>query len=211
MIWFKRTMLSLKYWLPHCLIFLGLLSASGGAILMVSDYFSERDQVRQLLSSGAGMGDSNTPLVVVEFGDYQCAPCRRDYLALLQVLRENPHAIHLVFHHLPIINVHPRAMPCALISERASRSINWPRLHDRLMTGQLTWPSDNALYDSLRISRASLISRDLANKLIQRDLDLAYALHINSTPSLLLCKHNKIILRTDSVSSLTSYLATYTK
>ncbi|PIR87953.1 MAG: hypothetical protein COU10_01785 [Candidatus Harrisonbacteria bacterium CG10_big_fil_rev_8_21_14_0_10_45_28] len=85
------------------------------------------------------LGDPNAPVLMVEFGDYQCPFCA-------QLFREAEHDIivqyvntgkvKLVYRDYPLYAKHPAALPAALAAECAGEQGAYWQYHDALFENQ---------------------------------------------------------------------------
>jgi len=58
-------------------------------------------------------GDKNAPITVVEYSDFQCPYCGRGYQVLEQVRQKYGAKLRFVYKHMPLVAIHPFAMPAA--------------------------------------------------------------------------------------------------
>jgi protein-disulfide isomerase len=80
------------------------------------------------------LGDPQAPLVVVEYGDYQCAECAEAH-------RLPARAAHwlttgqlcIAFRHFPLVDAHPLAMRRAQAAEAAATQGRFWEMHNHLM------------------------------------------------------------------------------
>src|ERR1041385_501527 len=72
-----------------------------------------------LTNSSAGATRPNvkvgSPVVIEEYGDYQCPPCGQLYPELKQIEREYGNQVQVVFHHFPLMKIHKNALIAAQI------------------------------------------------------------------------------------------------
>lgn len=117
-------------------------SATGGGRGEASEgdaqrFPSERDAL------GVSVGSPDAPVVVREFGDYQCPACAH-FAGTVERLREElvaSGAVRYVFFDLPLPSVHPHAVVAAEAARCAGRQeAYWP-MHDRLFERQREWAS----------------------------------------------------------------------
>lgn len=66
-------------------------------------------------------GPKDAPITIVEYSDFQCPYCARGYQNLREVLKEYNGKVRFVFKHLPLTDIHPRAMPAAKYFEAIAR------------------------------------------------------------------------------------------
>jgi protein-disulfide isomerase len=80
------------------------------------------------------LGDPAAPLVVVEYGDYQCFECAEAH----RLPARTAHwlaagRLCIAFRHFPLIDAHPLAMRRAQAAEAAATQGRFWEMHDRLM------------------------------------------------------------------------------
>jgi len=107
-------------------------------------------------SDGPAQGPADAPVTLIEFADFQCPFCVRA-LPLIQTLRERyPTQLRVVFKHMPLEAIHPRARAAAEAAVCAdAQGKFWP-FHDRL------FQSGGALSDADLRNYASALGLDLA-------------------------------------------------
>ena len=107
--------------------------------------------VRQKLTldGSPSKGPANAPVVMVEFGDFQCPSCRQLDTILRDLLPNYPQ-VRLVFKDFPLEQIHPWAMTAALVGRCAfqqSSDTFW-KVHDLIYDNQDRITPENA-YDKL--------------------------------------------------------------
>lgn len=86
-----------------------------------------------LTATGGRLGSqSDSAIILVEFGDYQCPWCREAQSAVDSLLREYPN-VALVYHPFPLL-FHPQARPAALASICAAEQGYFEAMHRFLYT-----------------------------------------------------------------------------
>ena len=101
-------------------------------------------------------GDSNAPITIVEFSDFQCPFCSRFYQQTLSELEENyidTGKVKFVYRDFPLDSIHPNARPTHIAAECADEQGKFWEYHDILFENQGQWNR--------------LASEDLENSLIQ--------------------------------------------
>jgi protein-disulfide isomerase len=81
-------------------------------------------------------GAPDAPVVVVEFGDFQCPYCARAAPVLRELVESSEGQVRLVFRHFPIYDIHPFALTAALAAEAAGAHGKFWELHHLLFTHQ---------------------------------------------------------------------------
>lgn len=87
-------------------------------------------------------GNSDAPLVVIEFSDFQCPYCRRHTLTTQPILDEEfikVGDVMWVFKHFPIENIHPYAFSASIAAECAGRQNAFWTFHKRLFEDTEEW------------------------------------------------------------------------
>jgi len=128
---------------PLIVILVAVVVAAGLAV-----YWS-----RQSSASGAGAnasieanaggghikGKESAPVTLVEFGDYQCPACGSYYPIVEELLRRYPDKVKLEFHHYPLVQMHPYALPAAKDAEAAADQGKFWEMHDLIYKNQPLW------------------------------------------------------------------------
>lgn len=83
-------------------------------------------------------GAANAPVVLVEYGDYQCPPCVTLNRGLEASLRHHPKDVRFVFRHFPT-KQHRNAEDAAQAAEAAGAQGKFWHMHDKLYEGQRDW------------------------------------------------------------------------
>jgi len=93
-------------------------------------------------------GPADAPIVLVEYGDFECPHSRRAYQAVREVLDRLGDRVRFVFRHFPITDVHRHAGLAAEAAEsvslRAGNGAFWD-MHDILFENQDALELDDLL------------------------------------------------------------------
>jgi len=81
----------------------------------------------------------SSPVVLEEYGDYQCPPCGMLYPVLKDIEHEYGKQLQIVFHHFPLTKIHKNAMNAARAAEAARNQGKFWEMHDRLYRNQNAW------------------------------------------------------------------------
>jgi formate-nitrite transporter family protein len=81
----------------------------------------------------------SSPVVLEEYGDYQCPPCGQLYPELKQIEHEYGEQVQIVFHHFPLTKMHKNALAAAHAAEAARNQNKFWEMHDRLYRNQKEW------------------------------------------------------------------------
>jgi protein-disulfide isomerase len=141
----------------------------------------------------------SSPVVLEEYGDYQCPPCGQLYPELKQIEHEYGNQVQIVFHHFPLTKMHKNAMAAAHAAEAARNQNKFWDMHDRLYRNQKEWAElddPRAIFISyarqlgLNIDR---FTQDMeSNQIDQRisaDIQRGTSLGVTGTPTVFLDTH----------------------
>lgn len=84
-------------------------------------------------------GKGGTPVVIVEFSDFQCPYCATALPTVQQVLKEYGDKVLFAYKHLPLVSIHPLAQKTAEASECAADQGKFWEFHDQLFLNQQDW------------------------------------------------------------------------
>ena len=163
--------------------------------------------IMTLLGSQNACFAKSTSPVIIEFGDYQCGPCRTAYLTLEGMQKRSPHSLTIVFRHFPLQEIHREAFRAATYAEAARDQGQFAEMHDVLFRGNKLRESDLQNYAknlNLDLPRLRQSLRSTARKRVNDDLRFADSLNIRSTPTLISVKNGRAQL-----TSLSQVMETY--
>ncbi|HYX76945.1 MAG TPA: Na+/H+ antiporter NhaA, partial [Gaiellaceae bacterium] len=112
--------------LPRPLRVRALLGTAEALTDLYRDVDPERDHIR---------GPLESPITVVEYGDFECPYCGQAEPVVRELLREFGD-VRYVWRHLPLNDVHPRAQLAAEASEVAAAQDAFWEMHDLLLAHQ---------------------------------------------------------------------------
>jgi formate-nitrite transporter family protein len=78
------------------------------------------------------IGPTTAKVIVVNYGDYQCADCRTRHRAVEKMFDELIGKVRFVYRHFPLVKVHPRALRAAEAAEAAAAQGKFWEMHRRL-------------------------------------------------------------------------------
>ena len=87
-------------------------------------------------------GREGAPLVLEEFGDYQCPPCGNFYPEVERLRADYGDRLRLVFRQYPLTQAHPNALVAAHAAEAAGQQGKFWEMHDRLFRNQREWSKE---------------------------------------------------------------------
>ena len=89
------------------------------------------------------LGAKEAKVTIVEFGDFQCPYCVREFPKIQQILKQYPDQVRFVFKHYPL-RFHKKAPPAHAAAELARRekgSKAFWKMHDLIMANPKNWKS----------------------------------------------------------------------
>jgi len=139
-------------------------------------------------ADGPSLGPETAPVTIVEFSDFQCPYCRQASPQLRALTERYPTQVRLVYRHLPLESIHPRARAAAEASACAEEQGLFWEYHDLLFANaQALSDQDLKRYaeqvgaDPARFA-ACVESREYAGK-IDADVAAAQAISVTGTPA----------------------------
>src|SRR5437773_3544766 len=161
----------MKKYLPFAIIFIVLAAAIGLSVVLLKNRGGATTNSSATFAPTAPTGGTpapnqppkatdgltrpnvkvSAPVVIEEFGDYQCPPCGQLYPELKQIEAEYGNQVQIVFHHFPLIKMHKNALIAAHAAEAARNQNKFWEMHDRLYRNQKEWSEladPKAVFDS---------------------------------------------------------------
>jgi len=149
----------MKKYLPFAIIVIVLLAAVGGTFVLWKNRGGSTANPGSTFATtpppantpGPGQTPNDTagltrpnvkvssPLIIEEFGDYQCPPCGQLYPELKQIESEYGDQVKIVFRHFPLMKMHKNALLAAHAAEAARNQNKFWEMHDRLYRNQKEW------------------------------------------------------------------------
>ena len=78
------------------------------------------------------LGNLNAPIVLVEYGDYECPHTKKSHLWIKNLLKEFSQDICYIYRHFPLTKIHPHAEFASLAAESAAQYNHFWEMHDAL-------------------------------------------------------------------------------
>ena len=132
----------------------------------------------ELLTSGRHpiIGHQDAEVKLIEFMDYECPPCRKEWRLLKQIASKPNVALYI--RHFPIRSIHDLAEDASLISLSSNRS-GALNVHCQLLERPI---SKDVMRPVLNQVPADSLTQ--ARKLLREDEDLAKSIGVSHTPTL---------------------------
>lgn len=146
-----------------------------------------RTNPAEIIGDSPVTGAADKKIVLLEFSDYQCPFCAKAQETVKQFMNKHKDKVTLTYKHLPLISIHPQALPAAQAAWAAHQQGKFWEYHEALFAQQnklgeelyeeiaKTLKLDIAKFNSDRQSNAASIA-------IQKDLQLAESIGIEGTP-----------------------------
>ena|ERR1041385_4370928 len=138
----------------------------------------------------------SSPVVLEEYGDYQCPPCGQLYPELKEIEKEYGHQVQIVFHHFPLAKIHKNALMAAHAAEAARNQNKFWEMHDRLYRNQKEWseledPKPVFISYAKQLGlKVEQFTNDLGSNLIDQrisaDMQRGASLGVTGTPTVFL-------------------------
>lgn len=81
-------------------------------------------------------GPIHAPVVVVEYGDFECPSCKQAAPAVEIMLHRFENKVRFVFRHFPVFDIHSHALQAAEAAECAGAQGKFWEMHDKLFEHQ---------------------------------------------------------------------------
>jgi protein-disulfide isomerase len=154
-------------------------------------------------ANSAGLTKPNvkvsSPVVIEEYGDYQCPPCGQLYPELKAIEHEYGNQVQVVFHHFPLAKIHKNALAAAQAAEAARNQNKFWEMHDRLYRNQKEWAElDDPRRVFLSYARQLNLNLDQfkqdmdsnqVNQRISSDMQRGASMGVTGTPTVFLDTH----------------------
>lgn len=139
------------------------------------------------------VGRPDAPVKLVEYGDYQCAPCAAYHPILFSLAQRFENQLSITFRQYPLTEVHSAAVPAALAAEAAGMQGKFWHMHDLLYTRQAEWTGATNAIDAMQKYAAAIgldvnrFTADMASpqvrERIRTQVESGVQLKITSTPT----------------------------
>lgn len=84
-------------------------------------------------------GNTSSKVILVEYGDYQCAGCSSSYQMVKQLTEKYKDKLGFVFRNYPLYTSHPNAFAASAAAEAAGLQGKYWEMHDKLYSEQSSW------------------------------------------------------------------------
>ena len=163
----------MKRYLPFAIIVAALIVAIGGGLYLFRSRHAVSAPPPVLAEGKLGAepahvrGFANAPVMIEEFGDFECMPCFLLWPAMKNIEKDYATSLSVTFRQHPLPQ-HLRALEAARASEAAGQQAHFWEMHDMLYLQRAKWvhADDPRSFFS---SCASELGLDVAR--FQKDMD----------------------------------------
>lgn len=138
-------------------------------------------------------GGAKTPVVFMEYGDFQCPACGAYFPMVQQVYAKYKDDITFQFRHFPLVQIHRNAFAAHRAAEAAAKQNKFWEMHDQLYQTQDAW-KDSSDPANIFIGYARQLGLDVeqfktdmssaeVNDIINADIKEGQNLGATSTPT----------------------------
>jgi protein-disulfide isomerase len=142
-----------------------------------------------IIGNSPYLGSKENKIFLIEFSDFQCPYCAKAQATLKEFMTKHKEKVTFVYKHFPLTDIHPEAMPAAKAAWAAQQQGKFWGYHDFLFA------SYDKLGENLYLEIANKLKLDInkfnddrkkAEAEIAKDINLAQAVGINGTPTLIM-------------------------
>jgi protein-disulfide isomerase len=133
-------------------------------------------------------GSKNAPIILVEYGDYECSYCGEAYPIVKHIQSQLGDRLCFVFRNFPLAQMHPHAAQAAAAAEAANAQGHFWEMHDLLYENQENLEDTNLIgyATNLGLNKAKFAT-DLRNgnfnEKVQDDFMSGAEDGVNGTPT----------------------------
>jgi protein-disulfide isomerase len=132
-------------------------------------------------------GSTDAPVLLVEYGDYECSYCGEAYWTVKKLQKTFGDRLGFIFRNFPLTVIHPYALNAAYIAEAAGLQNKFWQMHDIIFENQQTLAPEQILNlaESLDADIDKLMkdchSHRIKNK-VENDIESGIRAGVNGTP-----------------------------
>lgn len=146
-------------------------------------------QTTPITTEDWSLGPDDAPVVILEYGDFECPYCATARPVLEQLVVEHPELTRLVFRHFPVTTIHPHSLAASESAEAAGAQGKFWEMHDMLFTHQdRLEPLNLRQYAKALDLDLERFDRDLVTRVhlpkVRRDFKSGIQDGVNGTPTI---------------------------
>jgi protein-disulfide isomerase len=115
------------------------------------NFFAPRSLLVPIPGRDHIQGPVNAPIMLVEYGDYECPYCGEAYAVIQAVQERLGNRLCFAFRNFPLVNSHPHAQDAAEAAEAAGSQGRFWEMHDLLFENQHALEGDDLVEYALRL------------------------------------------------------------
>lgn len=133
-------------------------------------------------------GNSNAPLELVEYGDFECSDCGHAYPIIKTIQQALGDDLKFVFRNFPLTQIHPHAVNAAVAAEAAALQNKFLEMHDIILQNQKHLEFEDLLLYAIKIGldpnqfKGDMQKNALLAK-VEADFESGVRSGVNRTPS----------------------------
>src|ERR671916_222527 len=117
---------------------------------MTSDYETKNSSKKSMtvpvnIGSDHIRGSINAPIIIVEYGDYECPYTGMAYPIIKEIMGKFGDQVYFVFRNFPLQGIHPHAQHAAEAAEAAAAQDKFWQMHDYLFEHQKALDDEHLL------------------------------------------------------------------
>ncbi len=193
----------MKRLLPFLIILLVAAVTVGGALVLYRSKIQNAGSPTAMQKAKEGgeadsahaRGNSNAPVTIEEFGDFQCPSCANVSRILHKLEGDFRDKLRVVFRNFPLA-MHAHSTEAAMAAEAAGKQGNFWAMHDMIYANQSEWshaPDPKALFETyatragldLEKFKADSVSKEVRDR-VESDRQQGLSLKVTLTPTLFL-------------------------
>ncbi len=139
------------------------------------------------------IGPTTAPVILEEFGDFQCPPCGLLHPVLKTMEKEFGDKLRVIFREFPLVPAHQHALTAARAAEAAGLQGKFWEMHDLIFENQKGWdkafdarPIFEGYAEKIGLDMTKYRS-DVASQIVEQRIFLdgkrAHALGVQGTPT----------------------------
>ena len=150
------------------------------------------------------IGAASSSATLVEFGDYECQPCRAAVPVLVRYLKADHQKLRFVFRNYPLVTIHPYAYDAAILAEAAKQKGEFWAVHDAMYSGDVDVEHLTKISRRFRLGsrQDDRLVFDKAAVAVANDMRACDKIGVSATPTFILCYPDGGVVQLASLNEL---------
>ena len=133
-------------------------------------------------------GSVNAPIILVEYGDYECPYCGQAYMIIKEIQERLGSKLCFVFRNFPLTKVRPHAYKAALAAETAAAQGKFWEMYDYLFKHGQVVTDDNLRQSAAKLGlNVARFDREFLDRTysshVDEDIQSGKSSEVKSTPT----------------------------